>query len=140
MDNLQEQLLEFIQQVGATFGIEQFFEPEILFTPHEETTLYSLVWTEVIWVDRRISCRLYILPKDVELNYSLIEYFFDVLREQEVLSYEDFLSVCVLWKVKDAEEFWYIRHDHGQVGLFHSTLSIDAAEDDEIGEGEIEDR
>jgi hypothetical protein len=124
MSDPADTLLEFIHQVGDTFGIEQFHEPEILFTPHEETTFTSLVWTEVIWIDRRMLCRLYLLPPDVEIDFSLIEYFFDMYRELEVNCFDEAFRVCILVKSWHANEFWYIRRSRAFLGLFHSQLSL----------------
>jgi hypothetical protein len=143
MSDAKETLVDFIHQAGEIFGLEQFQMEELEITPKEETTFCAMTTTDLVYVDMDTMYYFCMIPAETEFNQTLVENCFDHFRQLEDKYSEDYTGIRVLWKKWEAEDFWYMqRLDSGEIGLFHSLLSIDYYEDlnQEEGEGEPEDK
>lgn len=125
--SLEDSLLELVGEVAEVFGWDEFDEDADVEIAENEDSPYP--YTDVVREGGVF--RLLITDRPPDLNNELSD-FFDRYRELED-EYENAEQATLIWRAtSDEEDFWYLRRtDEGDIGLFHSDLSLEEDEDEE---------
>ncbi len=137
----KDKLTAFIRYAGTVFGFDELQDSDIeIDVSRVEDPDYPFYCTDVARDETDEVFRFCLLEKPVPLEEG-VEYYFARFRELEEDYAGEFEGGVLLLKpdADDDEDFWYIyRTESGEVGLFHSELSLDdeADEDDDDDDDE----
>jgi hypothetical protein len=125
--SLEDSLLELVGEAAEVFGWDEFDEDSDVEVAESEE--FPHPYTDIVH-DGAVF-RLFVTDHAPDLNSELGD-FFDRYRELED-EYEDLEQTTLVWRAaSDEEDFWYVRRtDEGDIGLFHSDLSLEEDEDEE---------
>jgi hypothetical protein len=133
----KEKLLEFVHHAGELFGFEEFGELDLeLDVERTDDPVHPLYFTDLSREEEAEVYRFCLAETPGPLEEMLPGYF-ELFRELEESYADQFESAVLLVKNDDENpDFFYLyRIESGEVGLFHSDLSIEDEEDeDEDGE------
>jgi hypothetical protein len=125
----EDRLLELVGEAAEVFGWEEFEDERDVEIAESEEFPYS--YTDIVREDGVF--RLFVTDRSTNLSDDLADYF-ETYREFEA-EYRDVEQATLIWRSTDEEDFWYLRRtDEGDIGLFHSDLSLEE-EDEEEEEG-----
>jgi hypothetical protein len=138
----KDKLLAFIRYAGEVFGYDELQESDLeIEVSRVEDPDFPFYCTDLAREETDEVFRFCLLENSVPLEEGL-EYYFARFRELEEDYSGEFEGGVLLLRpdVTDDEDFWYIyRTESGEVGLFHSVLSIDDDDDEDDDDDDDED-
>jgi hypothetical protein len=132
-DHAAERLAQFIWQAGDVFECEDFSAEDIeLDVDYVEDEVHPFYCADVLRTDTNEIHRFCVMESPLPLD-DLIPHYFGHYRALEVDADEKYGGAILLFKGDDMDEdFWYLqRNEAGEIGLFHSDLSLDDEEEEE---------
>ena len=125
--SLEDSLLDLVTEAAEVFGWEEFDDETDVEISESEDFPYP--FTDIVH-DGAVF-RLFVTDRGSDLNHDLAD-FFENYREFED-EYEDVEQATLVWRAaNDEDDFWYLRRtEEGDIGLFHSDLSLEEDEDEE---------
>jgi hypothetical protein len=124
--SLEDKLLELVSEAAEVLGWEEFGEDTDVEISESEDFPYPYA---DIFRDDAIF-RLFVTDRATNLTDNLADYF-ENYREFES-EYEDTDQATLIWRSADEDDFWYLRRtDEGDIGLFHSDLSLEEEDEEE---------
>jgi hypothetical protein len=97
----------------------------------------GFIYSDIVRVAEGIAFRFFVAKGSVDLNIDLPDCF-ELYRELETDHDEHASGVVLCWRGSDDAEdgnFWYMqRNEDGEIGVFHSDLSLDEGEEEEDAE------
>ena len=132
MSSMEDELVSLVAEAAEHYGWEDLSDSEVDLEITEAED-FPYPYTDITRGESEQVFRFFVIPEAVDLNRRIAD-FFEKYREMET-EYEDsdLGSVLCFRSTEDMQDFWYItRIESGEVGLFHSDLSLDD-EDDEDG-------
>ncbi|MCX6601619.1 MAG: hypothetical protein NT025_08660 [bacterium] len=128
--SLEDRLVELVGEAAEVFGWEEIGEETDVEISESEDFPYP--FTDIVH-DGAVF-RLFVTDRAANLDNDLAD-FFDHYRDFES-EYEDVEQATLVWRAaNDEDDFWYLRRtEEGDIGLFHSDLSLEE-EDEEEGNG-----
>jgi hypothetical protein len=140
----QEKLFAFVQYAGELFGYDDFEDlaSDMLTVEHVEDASLPFYSADVLREETNEVYRFCLIQNPAALDDALPAYV-EIFREFEAECEDEYDGAILLLKPDDEEQedFWFIyRTERGEIGIFHSDLSLDDAdeedEEDESGEAE----
>jgi len=128
--SFEDSLLELVGEAAEVFGWEEFDNDTDVEISESEDFPYP--FTDIVH-DGAVF-RLFVTERGSNLDHDLAD-FFENYRDFEA-EYEDIEQAALIWRAaSDEDDFWYLRRtEEGDIGLFHSDLSLEE-EDEEEEEG-----
>jgi hypothetical protein len=131
MSSMEDELVSLIAEAAELFGWEDLSggEVDLEITEAED---FPRPYTDIPREESEQVFRFFVTEEAVDLTGKIASYF-DMYRLLEADYDETELGTILCFRsVEDVQDFWYIaRIESGEVGLFHSDLSVDEEEDDE---------
>lgn len=140
----KEKLLAFISHAGEVFGYEELTDTDLdIDVARTEDPDHPFYYTDLAREETGEVFRFCLLENRAPLEETL-DYFFGQYRELEAEYADEFAAATLLLRPdisgdEDPSFFYVFRTDSGEIGLFHSELSLEAGwgeEDDEEDEDE----
>ncbi len=132
MPALEDAVADLVGQVADVFDWEDFEDADVDIDILESDDI-PYPYCDIVREDTDEVFRMFVTLQPLDLNTALPDHF--VLFQSLESEYADVASEPVLvWRAAEEEEFWYMhRTEDGEIGLFHSDLSLDeeSEEDDD---------
>jgi hypothetical protein len=131
MTLLEDNLVDFVGEVAAFFDWEDFDENDenVEIAEDEES---GFQYSDIERADEDTVYRLFVIEGAVNLNSDLPTCF-ERYRDFEG-EYENTEEAVLCWRGTDSDdgEFWYMRRtEDGDIGLFHTDMSLDDEDEEE---------
>ncbi|MDD5087599.1 MAG: hypothetical protein PHI18_02210 [bacterium] len=133
MPSIEESLPELVGAVAECFDWEDFEDADVELEILESDDV-PYPYCDVLREDTGEIFRMFVTAEPLDLNLAVPDHFllFHNLEEE----FEEQVTEAVLcWCAAGEEDFWFVhRTEDGEIGLFHSDLSLDEEFEDEEGE------
>jgi hypothetical protein len=134
MPSSEDALLELVGEAAEVFEWEdlQNTEADVEIVESED---FPYPYCDILRTDSDEVYRLFVTDGVVNLNEDVAE-FFDHYRTLEGEYEETEPGAILVWRAAEEEAFWYMRRtEAGDIGLFHSDLSLEEDDEEEEGSG-----
>ncbi|MBU0507294.1 hypothetical protein KKH27_00460 [bacterium] len=136
MPSFDDELPQFVGEVAECFDWEDFGDNDVELDILESDDV-PYPYCDVVRDDTGEAFRMFVTAQPLDLNLALPDHFL-LFQNLEGEFEEQDVEAVLCWRAAGEEDFWYVhRTEDGEIGLFHSDLSLDEEfEDEEEGEEE----
>jgi len=136
--SLEDEVTELVGEVADVFDWEDFEDGEVDIEILESDD-FPHPYCDIVRDDTDEVFRLFALAEPADLNTVLPDHI-RLFQELEEEYKETYSEAVLVWRGGGGEDFWYIhRTEDGEIGLFHSDLSLDEEEDEDDDDEEDDD-
>jgi len=124
----EDALVELVGEAAEVFDWEEFSEESEVDISESDDLPYP--YADIEREEGDEVYRLFVVDRPPDMRTDLPDFFAYYLDFEA--EYEDAGQAVLVWRSETEEDFWYLRRtEDGDIGLFHSDLSLEGEDDEE---------